>query len=1071
MATVWIGDFRCKSLQYVYEASSKATEDHSYIIEDFGGADWFSSNALYQLEKLCPVSSHIVVATGFIDCVNSCIWKTINIKKVAENYKTALEKLKNNYNGHLFYFCSVPPVDGDYSNAFATDGIITVKELNAKIKSFNSAMEEKCPVTFLDCYDYVTKTSLMTRDGIRYTNTMAKALQTYVKGQLDLQNANVVIGTTFMSKIRATNTDAPNPQDESFKYWTKENNECIEMVNGCVLPNCTGYAWGRFYEITGEKPKLSTDDARDWFNYTQDGYERGTKPRVGAVLCWSSDEYGHVAIVEAVNADGTIVISQSAWRHDGNYNNVPYEHTNTDHFWTQTLTNSDGHWGWHNGGYTFQGFIYCPQTTKVIAGDNPNINTGLCTANSYGITRTQMTPNAKYIWQYLGSRGWTVNAVSALLGNMETESKMSPCVWETTTDYTSNQVKKNADGSYTINENEVAKIATGLGRDDKYSVGYGLTQWTPYTKYTTWCKDGKSNGTGKVLPFWSIDSQLTRILDEVKAGEESWTEEVEKRRQWISKSAYGFDLSFKEFTTSTKSIAWLTEAFLRCYERPYNVEGTLPTRVANANYWYSVIKNISVSAIATYTTRTTTVSTRTTAKAISASALPVVGSDYLSEEQRKPYAQYIWQYLGSRGWTKNAVAGLLGNIEAESGLNPHLWQGRVDGSIIGSDGKHTLDITLLNSLGYDIGYGLVQWTNYDKYTDWCTKNKLNYWEIDSQLKRIEYEAANNFQWSTSYYDSEITFKEFTLSNKSAYELAYAFVCCYERPGSIIYGDAESRAATKKERGDNANKWLTFLNTLSPDIITDTSSSNSSTTTTPSTSTDTTTTTTTIVKNTQLRLYSFKVDKKTATQAQLSFVANNCTSCSYELKHDKSVIKTKKGTFKGGIKTFILKDLKPSTKYSIKLEVLGANSTKETKEISFTTLQSYPDSVRAIKLEPKLTNNFKDANNNFILTIKKPSSLGYWKNNINGYELWLYVNGIPLKTVKIFTVKDFSVSNFSIKKIFGYTCKTGDTIQVGIRTWVKTDAGKTLYDATAPLTSKSFCLLDKPIMPYLNLKTE
>lgn len=51
------------------------------------------------------------------------------------------------------------------------------------------------------------------------------------------------------------------------------------------------------------------------------------------------------------------------------------------------------------------------------------------------------------------------------------------------------------------------------------------------------------------------------------------------------------------------------------------------------------------------------------------------GNDYnssnsLNLEQMKINATYIWNYLGSLGWTKNAVAGILGNMQSESSINP-----------------------------------------------------------------------------------------------------------------------------------------------------------------------------------------------------------------------------------------------------------------------------------------------------------------------------------------------------------------------------------------------------------------
>lgn len=41
-------------------------------------------------------------------------------------------------------------------------------------------------------------------------------------------------------------------------------------------------------------------------------------------------------------------------------------------------------------------------------------------------------------------------------------------------------------------------------------------------------------------------------------------------------------------------------------------------------------------------------------------------------------------FLVSRGWTKQSVAGILGNIQSESSLNPDIWSG--DGDMVWSNG-------------------------------------------------------------------------------------------------------------------------------------------------------------------------------------------------------------------------------------------------------------------------------------------------------------------------------------------------------------------------------------------------
>lgn len=122
------------------------------------------------------------------------------------------------------------------------------------------------------------------------------------------------------------------------------------LVGGEFTGNCVGYAWGRFYEILGSRPTLSTGNAGVWYSYTADGYQRSQTPQLGAVACWSKPgEAGHVAIVEQINQDGSIVISQSGW------NWTPSRHAKA----VETATTRAPTWlNW--SGYHFQGFIYNP---------------------------------------------------------------------------------------------------------------------------------------------------------------------------------------------------------------------------------------------------------------------------------------------------------------------------------------------------------------------------------------------------------------------------------------------------------------------------------------------------------------------------------------------------------------------------------------------------------------------------------------------------------------------------------------------------------------------------------------
>ena len=153
-----------------------------------------------------------------------------------------------------------------------------------------------------------------------------------------------------MSKFTPRKT-APSTSD---KHWIKSTcgglNECLKISGNSCLPNCVGYAWGRFYELTGKKPRLSTGNAENWYDNTADGYKRSSTPKLGAVACWrkgkafnESDGCGHVAIVEEIKENGDIVCSNSAY--------------GGSRFYVKEYSKSAGY---NYGALTFQGFILPP---------------------------------------------------------------------------------------------------------------------------------------------------------------------------------------------------------------------------------------------------------------------------------------------------------------------------------------------------------------------------------------------------------------------------------------------------------------------------------------------------------------------------------------------------------------------------------------------------------------------------------------------------------------------------------------------------------------------------------------
>lgn len=158
----------------------------------------------------------------------------------------------------------------------------------------------------------------------------------------------------------------------------------------------------------------------------------------------------------------------------------------------------------------------------------------------------------------------------------------------------------------------------------------------------------------------------------------------------------------------------------------------------------------------------------------------VSGNRFLSMPEMTENAEYILSYLTGAGWTKNAVCGLLGNLQTESTINPGIWEGLNEGNLSG-------------------GYGLVQWTPATKYIDWAQGEGLSYPELLSQLKRIEYEVTNNLQWFGGYSDT-MSFYEFTQSTETPAYLADVFIKTYEHPAD----------PDQPIRGEQATYWFENL---------------------------------------------------------------------------------------------------------------------------------------------------------------------------------------------------------------------------------------------------------------------
>ena len=153
----------------------------------------------------------------------------------------------------------------------------------------------------------------------------------------------------------------------------------------------------------------------------------------------------------------------------------------------------------------------------------------------------------------------------------------------------------------------------------------------------------------------------------------------------------------------------------------------------------------------------------------------IYGNRYLTTAEMQNNAKLVQSFLLSRGWTNNAIAGVLGNMQSESGINPGIWQS-------------------LNEGNYSGGYGLVQWTPATNYTDWATANGYSITDGNAQLLWIDTQTTVVGQWiKTSTYN--ISFADFKISNYSPEYLASAFLSNFERPKVELHEQRQAQART------------------------------------------------------------------------------------------------------------------------------------------------------------------------------------------------------------------------------------------------------------------------------------
>ncbi|MGC3434433.1 phage tail spike protein [Enterococcus faecalis] len=162
-----------------------------------------------------------------------------------------------------------------------------------------------------------------------------------------------------------------------------------------------------------------------------------------------------------------------------------------------------------------------------------------------------------------------------------------------------------------------------------------------------------------------------------------------------------------------------------------------------------------------------------------------VPPELTTEKEKNAWA--VWQFLKSKGYSEQATAGILGNMEQESGIMPDIDEG-----------------------GGGPGYGLVQWTSpvagesgraYVQRLLAQAGISGDYRNINTQLQLLDWHMHNGQYIPTSAYPYSVAqFKALTDVGTAT----MAFEANFERP-----------AVTHPERIDMAIYWYNKLHGLQP----------------------------------------------------------------------------------------------------------------------------------------------------------------------------------------------------------------------------------------------------------------
>lgn len=200
---------------------------------------------------------------------------------------------------------------------------ITLNGITYNFFSDGTMIENDTYNDFSDNNVLAINTSIPEKDGV-YKNDEVVTSEKSVN-EKSIEKIDKETKKNFTPRINQPNLDDNHYYSNDNIFYKVKLAPPFKKSDGSKIKgNCTWYAWGRTWEITGKKPLEAgfTGNACEWWNANKCSkkYKYGSEPKEGAIAVWKSSlpgsgGCGHVAVVEKIE-NGKIYISESMWHGD-----------------------------------------------------------------------------------------------------------------------------------------------------------------------------------------------------------------------------------------------------------------------------------------------------------------------------------------------------------------------------------------------------------------------------------------------------------------------------------------------------------------------------------------------------------------------------------------------------------------------------------------------------------------------------------------------------------------------------------------------------------------------------------